>query len=130
MKPGKLEVLDIDDTFCAAHGDQQLAFWNAHQTRWFCVDAHLSRGERHAGGGDPAPCTHPQGAEVRTVIKHVGILIYSDFERRGAGAASKFRSFHGVGCSSACGVRFALVFERGIHEHCAVQISTLHPTNA
>ena len=30
VKPGKLEVLDIDDTFCAAHGGQQLAFWNAH----------------------------------------------------------------------------------------------------
>jgi hypothetical protein len=25
VKPGKLEVLDIDDTFCAAHGGQQLA---------------------------------------------------------------------------------------------------------
>jgi hypothetical protein len=30
VKPGRLEVLDIDDTFCAAHGGQQLAFWNAH----------------------------------------------------------------------------------------------------
>jgi hypothetical protein len=30
VRPGKLEVLDIDDTFCAAHGGQQLAFWNAH----------------------------------------------------------------------------------------------------
>ena len=30
VKPGKLEILDIDDTFCAAHGGQQLAFWNAH----------------------------------------------------------------------------------------------------
>jgi hypothetical protein len=30
VKPGKLEILDIDDTFCAAHGGQELAFWNAH----------------------------------------------------------------------------------------------------
>jgi hypothetical protein len=30
VKPGKLEVLGIDDTFCAAHGGQQLAFWNEH----------------------------------------------------------------------------------------------------
>jgi Transposase DDE domain group 1 len=30
VNPGELEVLDIDDTFCAAHGTQQLAFWNAH----------------------------------------------------------------------------------------------------
>jgi hypothetical protein len=30
VNPGRLEILDIDDTFCAAHGSQQLAFWNAH----------------------------------------------------------------------------------------------------
>jgi Transposase DDE domain group 1 len=26
VKPGRVEILDIDDTFCAAHGGQQLAF--------------------------------------------------------------------------------------------------------
>ena len=30
VKPGKQEIIDIDDTFCAAHGGQQLVFWNAH----------------------------------------------------------------------------------------------------
>src|SRR5258708_26642508 len=30
VKPSKLEGLDIDDTFCAPHGGQQLAFWNPH----------------------------------------------------------------------------------------------------
>jgi hypothetical protein len=30
VTPGQLEILDIDDTFCAAHGGQQLGFWNAH----------------------------------------------------------------------------------------------------
>ena len=30
VKPGRQAILDIDDTFCAAHGGQQLAFWNAH----------------------------------------------------------------------------------------------------
>jgi len=24
VKPGRLEIIDIDDTFCAAHGGQQL----------------------------------------------------------------------------------------------------------
>jgi hypothetical protein len=32
VKPRQQEILDIDDTFCAAHGGQQLAFWNAHHT--------------------------------------------------------------------------------------------------
>jgi Transposase DDE domain group 1 len=31
VKPGRMEILDIDDTFCAAHGGQQLAFWNARE---------------------------------------------------------------------------------------------------
>jgi hypothetical protein len=30
VKPGPIEIFDIDDTFCAAHGGQQLAFWNAY----------------------------------------------------------------------------------------------------
>jgi NAD(P)-dependent dehydrogenase (short-subunit alcohol dehydrogenase family) len=38
MKPGRMEILDIDDTFCAAHGGQQLAFWNAQH--------HDERGSR------------------------------------------------------------------------------------
>jgi hypothetical protein len=62
MKPHRLEVFDSDDTFCAAHGGQQLAFWNAHQANAAsrrCT--HLSRGERHADSGDPASGTHPEG---------------------------------------------------------------------
>jgi hypothetical protein len=36
VMPGKLEILDIDDTFCAAHGGQRLAFWNVdHDERGF-----------------------------------------------------------------------------------------------
>jgi DDE family transposase len=36
VKLGKQEILDIDDTFCATHGGQQLAFWNAyHDERGF-----------------------------------------------------------------------------------------------
>jgi len=30
MKPDKPEMLDIDNTFCAAYSSQQLAFWNGH----------------------------------------------------------------------------------------------------
>ena len=46
----------------------------------------------------------------------------------GLHASSAF--FMGSDAPVPAGVRFALVFERGIHEHCAVQMSTLHPTNA
>ena len=42
VKPGRLEILGIDDTFCAAHGSQRLAFSNAHHDeRGFALDAHL-----------------------------------------------------------------------------------------
>jgi hypothetical protein len=72
IKPGALEILDIDDTFCAAHGGQQLAFWNAlHDERGF-ASMHIY----HVASGTPVatilrPARTPKGTEVRTVIKHV-----------------------------------------------------------
>src|SRR6266705_2626317 len=41
VKPGKQEILDIDDTFCAAHGGQQLAFWNAHHDERGFASLHI-----------------------------------------------------------------------------------------
>ena len=72
MKPGKQEILDIDDTFCAAHGGQQLAFWNAHHDERGFASMHIY----HVASGTPVvtilrPARTPKGTEVRTVIKHV-----------------------------------------------------------
>src|SRR5947199_10730806 len=72
VKPGKLEILDIDDTFCAAHGGQQLAFWNAHHDERGFASMHIY----HVASGTPVvtilrPARTPKGTEVRTVIKHV-----------------------------------------------------------
>ena len=62
MKPGKLEVLDIDDTFCAAHGGQQLAFWNAHHDERGFASMHIYHvASGTPSGGDPAPGAHSQG---------------------------------------------------------------------
>ena len=72
VKPGRQEILDIDDTFCSAHGGQQLAFWNAnHDERGF-ASMHIY----HVASGTPVaailrPACTPKGTEVRTVIKHV-----------------------------------------------------------
>ncbi len=41
VRPGKLEILDIDDTFCVAHGGQQLAFWNAHHDERGFAPMHI-----------------------------------------------------------------------------------------
>ena len=38
---GQIEILDIDDTFCAAHGGQQLAFWNAHHDERGFASMHI-----------------------------------------------------------------------------------------
>src|SRR5882672_10168201 len=72
VKPGKQEILDIDDTFCAAHGGQQLAFWNAHHDERGFASMHIY----HVASGTPVvtilrPARTPKGTEVRTVIKHV-----------------------------------------------------------
>ena len=72
VKPGRLEIIDIDDTFCAAHGGQQLAFWNAHHDERGFASMHIY----HVASGTPVvtilrPARTPKGTEVRTVIKHV-----------------------------------------------------------
>ena len=72
VKPGEEEVIDIDDTFCAAHGGQQLAFWNAHHDERGFATMHI----HHVESGTPVaailrPGRTPNGTEVRTVVKHV-----------------------------------------------------------
>jgi len=72
VKPRKQEILDIDDTFCAAHGGQQLAFWNAHHDERGFTPMHIY----HVASSTPIvailrPARTPKGTEVRTVIKHV-----------------------------------------------------------
>ena len=71
MKPRK-EDLDIDDTFCAAHGGQQLAFWNAHENERGFSPMHIY----HVASGAPVvtilrTARTPAGTEVRTVVKHL-----------------------------------------------------------
>jgi hypothetical protein len=72
VTPGRMEILDIDDTFCAAHGGQQLAFWNAHHDERGFASMHVY----HVASGTPVaailrPARTPKGTEVRCVIKHV-----------------------------------------------------------
>jgi hypothetical protein len=72
VKPGRLAILDIDDSFCTAHGGQQLAFWNAHHDERGFAPMHIY----HVASGAPVamilrPARTPKGTEVRTVIKHV-----------------------------------------------------------
>ena len=76
VKPGPVEIFDIDDTFCAAHGYQQLAFWNAHHDERGFATMHIY----HVASGAPVatilrPARTPKGTEVRTVIKHVTKLL-------------------------------------------------------
>jgi len=72
VKPSTMEILDIDDTFCAAHGGQQLAFWNAHHDERGFASMHIY----HVASGTPVaailrPARTPKGTEVCTVVKHV-----------------------------------------------------------
>ncbi len=72
VRPGKQEILDIDDTFCAAHGAQQLAFWNAHHDERGFASMHVY----HVASGTPVvailrAARTPKGTEGRTVVEHV-----------------------------------------------------------
>ena len=66
VRPGKQAVLDIDDTFCAAHGGQQLAFWNAHHDERGFASMHIY----HVASGTPvATILRP----ARTPKRHGGV---------------------------------------------------------
>lgn len=72
VMPGSRDNFDIDDTFNAAHGGQQLAFWNAHHDERGFASMHVY----HSNTGLPVatilrPAKTPGGGEVRTVIKNL-----------------------------------------------------------
>jgi hypothetical protein len=72
VRPCNRDIFDIDDTFDAAHGGQQLTFWNAHHDERGFAPMHVY----HAGSGLPVaailrPAKTPAGTEVRCVIKHL-----------------------------------------------------------
>ena len=72
ISPSHRDIFDIDDTFDAAHGGQQLTFWNAHHDERGFAPMHVY----HAGSGLPVatilrPAKTPAGTEVSTVIKHL-----------------------------------------------------------
>jgi hypothetical protein len=65
-------TLDIDDTFDAVHGHQQLSFFNAHYDERCFLPIHIYE----ARSGKPVAMIlregkTPSGKEVRTVLKHV-----------------------------------------------------------
>lgn len=72
VTPAHRDIFDIDDTFNAAHGGQQLTFWNAHHDERGFASMHIY----HAGSGLPVatilrPAKTPSGREVRTVVRHL-----------------------------------------------------------
>jgi len=82
VTPAHRDIFDIDDTFDAAHGGQQMTFWNArHDERGF-APMHIY----HAGTGLPVatilrPAKTPNGREVRTVIKHLTTRIRTTWQK-------------------------------------------------
>jgi hypothetical protein len=64
VKPRKYGILDIDDTFCAAHGGQQLALWNAHHDERGFASMHY-----HVESGTPT-CARIRRIEFQ--VKRMG----------------------------------------------------------
>jgi hypothetical protein len=65
-------ILDIDDTFDAVHGGQQLSLFNAHYDERCFLPIHIYEGT----SGKPVAMIlregkTPSGAEVRIILKHV-----------------------------------------------------------
>ena len=82
VTPAHRDIFDIDDTFDAAHGGQQMTFWNGHYYERGFAPMHVY----HAGTGLPVatilrPAKTPNGREVRTVIKHLTKRILKTWRR-------------------------------------------------
>jgi Transposase DDE domain group 1 len=70
--PGKMEILDIDDTVDEVHGGQQLGLWNAHYDCRCFLPIHVY----HVRTGKPVVAfvragKTPKGKEVATVLNHL-----------------------------------------------------------
>lgn len=100
-------ILDIDDTFDAVHGGQQLSLFNAHYDERGFPPIHIYEGT----SGKPVAVIPregktPAGVEVRTILKHVirrirahwpkaDILVRGD-SHYGRSEAMEWRQPHGV----------------------------------
>lgn len=72
VTPALRDIFDIDDTFDAAHGGQQMTFWNAHHDERGFQPMHIYHGTTGlAVAAILRPAKTPNGREVRTVIKHL-----------------------------------------------------------
>jgi len=101
-------ILDIDDTFDAVHGRQQLSLFNAHYDERCFLPIHIYEGT----SGKPVAVIlrsgkTPGGIEVRTILKHViarirrhwprvGILVRGD-SHYGRNEAMDWCEANGVG---------------------------------
>ena len=75
-------TLDIDDTFDAVHGNQQLSLFNAHYDERCFLPIHIYEGT----SGKPVAVIlrqgkTPSGVEVRTILKHVIARIRSHWPK-------------------------------------------------
>jgi Transposase DDE domain group 1 len=70
IRPRKQEILDIDDTFCAAHGAQQLAFWNAHHDERGFASMHI----HHVASGTIG-AESPAFREMFTAIRRASSFV-------------------------------------------------------
>ena len=71
-RPPRSIILDMDDTFDAVHGHQQLSLFNAHYDERCFLPIHIYEGM----SGKPVAMIlregkTPSGIEVRTILKHV-----------------------------------------------------------
>jgi hypothetical protein len=75
-------ILDIDETFDAVHGHQQLSLFNAHYNERCFLPIHIYEGT----SGKPVAVIlrsgkTPGGVEVRTIVKHVIARIHRHWPR-------------------------------------------------
>ncbi len=74
-------VLDVDDTFDAAHGGQQLRLFNAYYDEYGFQPIVVFDGDGRLVGAVPRPARRPDGREIVTLLRRLIARIRSHWPR-------------------------------------------------
>ncbi len=91
-------ILDIDDTFDAVHGRQQLSLFQRSLRRTLLSPIHIYEAPAASrGGGSCARARRPTGVEVRTIRKHVIARAFGGGTAQGANPSARRQPLRPVG---------------------------------
>ena len=119
-------TLDIDDTFDAVHGAQQLRLFNAHYDEYGFQPIVVFDGEGRFITAVLRPAKRPSGKEIRGFVRRLVRTIRTNWPRVGNPVCAVTVTIAAPRCSTfAASTRSTTSSASRQHRHCARTFSTL-----